>query len=129
MPRQVYSRIYSIAPLHHANLQFQLRQLRPALPRMLAPMSIKQPSPEVLFTSFKKSVESTQKEISSFKEAITSEKSRKVFQKASESRRANPKGIKPWRARDDPEWTSRKRQKLTELQPTGKAKPLKRDWQ
>lgn len=107
---------------HLSELHSQLRQLRSVLPRMLAPMSTKQPSSEVLFTSFKNSVENTQKEINGFKEAIISEKSRKVFQKASESRRSNPKGIKPWRARDDPDWTSRKRRKLTEPQSTGKAK-------
>jgi len=64
-----------------------------------------------MFTAFSNSVENTRKEIASFKQAINSEESKKVFQKTIESRRANSMGIKPWRYRDYPDWTTAKRRK------------------
>jgi hypothetical protein len=39
-----------------------------------------------------------------FKTLYTSEESKKVLEQAKKSREAHPKGIKPWRVRDDPNW-------------------------
>ncbi|KAJ0116563.1 hypothetical protein J7T55_007543 [Diaporthe amygdali] len=43
-------------------------------------------------------------EIREYKQAATSEETVKVLEHANQSRKENPKGIKPWRARDDPNW-------------------------
>ncbi|KAH8879849.1 hypothetical protein GQ53DRAFT_21988 [Thozetella sp. PMI_491] len=94
---------------HLNDLHAQLRALRTAIPNMIAPLATKQPSPQALFSSFTMSVQESRTQLADFKECITSEKSQKVFRYASESRRANPKNIKPWRATDDPDWVERAR--------------------
>jgi hypothetical protein len=43
-------------------------------------------------------------EISTFKTLYTNDESKEVLEKAKKSREAEPKGIKPWRARDHPDW-------------------------
>ncbi|KAK2605246.1 hypothetical protein N8I77_008097 [Diaporthe amygdali] len=43
-------------------------------------------------------------EIREYKQAATNEETVKVLEHANQSRKENPKGIKPWRARDDPNW-------------------------
>ncbi|KAK0623638.1 hypothetical protein B0T14DRAFT_426052, partial [Immersiella caudata] len=83
-----------------------LRRLRSTLPRMMEPMTNKQASPQELYANFNKSVEDTAKEIEDFKKAYTGEKTKGAFQRGTESRKANPQGIKPWRASDDPGWTT-----------------------
>ncbi|KAK0723032.1 hypothetical protein B0T26DRAFT_245907 [Lasiosphaeria miniovina] len=95
----------------HLQLAFQLRRLRSVLPRMLEPLASKQPSPQASYDAFLESVDATDKEIASFKTAISSDETKKLIQKANKSRQANPKGLKPWRPRDDPQWTTTKRQK------------------
>ena len=106
------------------DLHIQLRGLRTAIPRMIAPLCTKQPSrtslacllrsfadpasAQVLFGSFTQAVQESQAQLSDFKETISSDKSQEVFRYTSDSRRANPNGIKPWRARDDPNWSEPK---------------------
>lgn len=53
-----------------------------------------------------KSVDSTNKEIASFREALVGMQSDKLFVRVMESQKANPKGIKQWRARDDADWAN-----------------------
>ncbi|KAK3334016.1 hypothetical protein B0T19DRAFT_144249 [Cercophora scortea] len=96
---------------HLKELHLKLRELRTAFPRMLKPLASKSPSPQASYAAMSRSMGDTQKEITSFREAMLSEETKKVFQKANDSRRANPKGIAPWRARDHPDWTSPKRRK------------------
>ena len=74
-------------------------------------------SAEAYFSAFNQSVANTRKEIQDFKEALTSEESRKVFNHAAASKRAKPHGIKPWRYSDDPEWTTVKRVKREDAAP------------
>ena len=62
---------------------------------------------EILFKSFTNAVQESSTQLTEFRQTVTSEKSLKVFKLATDSRRANPKGIKPWRARDDPDWLER----------------------
>jgi hypothetical protein len=61
------------------------------------------------------SVENTNKEVASFRDAFVGLHSDGVFAKAAASQKANPKGTKAWRASDDPDWTSpdRKRKRLS----------------
>lgn len=91
---------------HLKLLHLQLRHLRTAIPRAIQPLCSKQPSPDALFSSFAKSVAETNNELNDFKAAMTSEESKSVFEKANESRQANPKGIRPWRATEHPDWTT-----------------------
>jgi len=44
------------------------------------------------------------KEVRELKQLMTSEETKNILDRAQQSRRENPKGIKPWYARDDPEW-------------------------
>ncbi|SPQ26093.1 6d3ccb14-ee1a-42d0-928e-d950a3592cf4 [Thermothielavioides terrestris] len=82
----------------------QLRHLRSALQRMLAPLTTKQPSPQAAFAAYMQSVDRANKEVASFREALVGLHSDGVFAQAGASQKANPKGIKAWRARDDPDW-------------------------
>ncbi|KAK0637225.1 hypothetical protein B0T17DRAFT_613843 [Bombardia bombarda] len=96
---------------HLKELHLQLRALRSALPRMFEPLATKQPSPQVMFAGFSQSVKNTKDEIDRFRQAMNTEETQAVIKRANDSRRLNPVGIKPWRARDDPEWTAPKRRK------------------
>lgn len=51
------------------------------------------------------------KEISDVRTALTSEESTKLFDEVNASQQANPKGIRPWRATDDPNWTTPRKRK------------------
>jgi hypothetical protein len=46
----------------------------------------------------------TIKELGDFRAAFLDQRTRKVLDHALRSRRKNNAGIKPWRARDDPNW-------------------------
>ncbi|KAL2132499.1 hypothetical protein VTI74DRAFT_3742 [Chaetomium olivicolor] len=96
-------------------MHLQLRQLRSALPRMLEPLMIKQSSPQATYAAFLQAVESTNKEITGFREAVVRPTSRDIFKTAVSSQSVNPKGIKQWRARDDPDWANpdRKRRRIS----------------
>ncbi|KAL2258638.1 hypothetical protein VTK26DRAFT_7997 [Humicola hyalothermophila] len=87
-------------------LHLQLRRLRSALPRMLEPLQAQHTSPQAAFTAYMQSIEGTSKEIAGFREAILAVQAEGVFQKARESQTVNAKGIKQWRARDDPDWAN-----------------------
>jgi hypothetical protein len=63
---------------------------------------------QALHTSFLKSVNETSKEITSFKEAYTADKTKSIIQKADGSRRMNIKGIVPWVPSEHPDWTTPK---------------------
>lgn len=52
------------------------------------------------------SIEKTKKEIASFQEALIGVQQDGTFALVSKSQSANPKGIKQWRARDDPDWAN-----------------------
>ncbi|KAK0716482.1 hypothetical protein B0T21DRAFT_374990 [Apiosordaria backusii] len=99
--------------LYHLNqLHLQLRRLRSALPRMLEPLNTKQPSPEAMYSAFMQSVDSTTKELGSFRDALASREIRTILAKANESQKRDPKGIKQWRAMDDPFWADPDRKRV-----------------
>jgi hypothetical protein len=60
------------------------------------------------------SVESTNKEIAAFQEAIQGLQTDGVFTKAGFSQKANPKGLKQWRATEHPDWASPDRKRRRE---------------
>ncbi|KAH7393431.1 hypothetical protein BKA64DRAFT_87637 [Cadophora sp. MPI-SDFR-AT-0126] len=88
-------------------MHIQLRGLRTTLPRLIAPLTTKQPSPETLFREFSKSANTANQEVQEFRRLMTSEDSKKVMEQARKSRAENPKGIKPWKASDHPDWLKR----------------------
>ncbi|POS79031.1 hypothetical protein DHEL01_v202576 [Diaporthe helianthi] len=56
------------------------------------------------FEALQESSKTAYSAIQEYKQAATNEETSKVFERAKQSRQDNPKGIKPWRARDDPDW-------------------------
>ncbi|KAI2470486.1 hypothetical protein F4781DRAFT_390343 [Annulohypoxylon bovei var. microspora] len=61
-------------------------------------------TPEEVHEGFKKSMTTANAQIKEFGTLYNSEESKKVLDQAKKSRDANPKGIKPWRAKDHPDW-------------------------
>ncbi|KAG4440440.1 hypothetical protein IFR05_004084 [Cadophora sp. M221] len=88
-------------------MHIQLRGLRSTLPRLIAPLTTKQSSPETLFCEFSKSANTANQEVQEFRRLMTAEDTKEVLEQAKTSRAENPKGIKPWRATEHPEWLQR----------------------
>ncbi|KAH7041556.1 uncharacterized protein B0I36DRAFT_313019 [Microdochium trichocladiopsis] len=88
---------------HLKLLHIKSRGLRTTIPRMLDTITTGR-TPEEVFSTFKTAVTDAQTEIRDFAELYNSEESRKVLEQAQKSREAEPKGIKPWRHKDDPNW-------------------------
>ncbi|PQE22225.1 Ribosomal L34e protein [Rutstroemia sp. NJR-2017a WRK4] len=82
----------------------KLRNLRTTIPRLIAPLTTKQPSPDVLFTAFSTSARTANQEVHDFKRLMKDEQSVKIFEHAKKSRAENPHGIKPWRVTEHPDW-------------------------
>ncbi|KAI0128681.1 hypothetical protein BJ170DRAFT_682466 [Xylariales sp. AK1849] len=80
------------------------RELRSTMPRMLEPLTTKHTSRQDVLVSFQTAMASAATEIQNFRTLYTSEESQRVLEQARKSREAQPKGIKPWRARDHPDW-------------------------
>jgi hypothetical protein len=57
-----------------------------------------------MFSTIRESTKAAYSEVREYKQLATDEESTKILERAKQSRKDNPKGIKPWRARDDPEW-------------------------
>jgi hypothetical protein len=53
---------------------------------------------------FQAEIVKSNNQLDEFRKLYTSEESRKIFEYARKSRDADPKGIKPWRASDHPDW-------------------------
>lgn len=87
-----------LGELHH-----QMRNLRSTIPRALEPLSMHS-SPEATFSALQETTKSAYSEIKEYKQRATNEETAKVLEHAKQSRKDNPMGIKPWRARDDPDW-------------------------
>ncbi|KAK2628484.1 hypothetical protein QTJ16_001587 [Diplocarpon rosae] len=85
----------------------QLRGLRTTIPRLIAPLTSKQPSPEALFRGFSDSANLANQEVQEFRRLMTDEKSVEVMEQARRSRAANPRGIKPWRVTEHSDWLTR----------------------
>ncbi|RYO74488.1 hypothetical protein DL766_000476 [Monosporascus sp. MC13-8B] len=57
-----------------------------------------------VFQGLLKSVQAARSEIKDFGDLYNSDESQRVLSQAKKSREANPRDIKPWRAKDDPHW-------------------------
>ncbi|KAH6627599.1 hypothetical protein F5144DRAFT_576371 [Chaetomium tenue] len=106
---QLEDMLYQLDQVH-----LQLRRLRSALPRMLEPLMVKQPSPQAAYAAYMQSVESTHKEVSSFQEAILRLQTDGVLNRARTGQK-NLKGLKQWRASEHPDWadSDRKRRRIS----------------
>ncbi|KAI0892794.1 hypothetical protein F4806DRAFT_478243 [Annulohypoxylon nitens] len=85
-------------------LHIKCRELRSTIQRMLESIPTVASTPEEVHEGFVKSVVAASTQIKDFGTLYNSEESRKVLDQARKSRDANPKGIKPWRAKDHPDW-------------------------
>ncbi|KAI1654600.1 hypothetical protein F4813DRAFT_370501 [Daldinia decipiens] len=84
-------------------LHIKCRELRTTIQRMLEAIPNNSTAEEV-YECFVKSVVTASTQIKDFNTLYNSEESKRVFDQAKKSRDANPKGIKPWRAKDHPDW-------------------------
>ncbi|KAI1758853.1 hypothetical protein GGR53DRAFT_515663 [Hypoxylon sp. FL1150] len=90
--------------MKHLNLlHIKCRELRTTLQHMLdtLPNNV---SADEMYARFLKAIGVADSQIKDFSALYNSEESKKVLDQAKKSRDANPKGIKPWRARDHPDW-------------------------
>ncbi|KAK1750637.1 hypothetical protein QBC47DRAFT_90952 [Echria macrotheca] len=97
---------------HINELHLQLRQLRTALPRIVAPLSAKSAknaSPQAVHAAVMKAAQDTSNQITDLRNAFTSDKTVAIFREAAESRKKEPKGIRPWLACEDPNWAQVKK--------------------
>jgi hypothetical protein len=60
-----------------------------------------------LFQKFATAASTANEELKQFKQLVDDEGSRKIFERAKESRMENPKGITPWRITEDLDWLTR----------------------
>ncbi|KAL1856984.1 hypothetical protein Daus18300_010544 [Diaporthe australafricana] len=96
-----------LGDLHHqasSRRERPMRSLRSTIPRAIEPLSIPSLSPDATLSTLRESTKTAYSEIREYKQAATNEETVKVFEHAKQSRKENPKGIKPWRAKDDPNW-------------------------
>ncbi|OTA62071.1 hypothetical protein K449DRAFT_382770 [Hypoxylon sp. EC38] len=84
-------------------LHVKCRELRTTIQRMLESIP-NNATPKEVYEGFTKSVIAAHTQIKDFGTLYTSDESRKVLEQAKKSRDANPKGIRPWRAKDHPDW-------------------------
>ncbi|KAF3064971.1 hypothetical protein GL218_01795 [Daldinia childiae] len=84
-------------------LHIKCRELRTTIQRMLEAIPNNSTAEEV-YECFVKSVGAASTQIKDFNTLYNSEESKRVLDQAKRSRDANPKGIKPWRAKDHPDW-------------------------
>ncbi|CAK7203940.1 hypothetical protein SEUCBS139899_006690 [Sporothrix eucalyptigena] len=85
----------------------KLRSLRSTIPRMIQPLTLEPaPPPEILQAKAQASLLGAMQEVKGFKETVSNDEFRKVIDHATVSRRRNGKNIKPWKARDDPDWAN-----------------------
>ncbi|KLU89152.1 hypothetical protein MAPG_08126 [Magnaporthiopsis poae ATCC 64411] len=94
------------ASLKHLH-ELHLRKLRSTVPRMIEPAAESQSheTPEELFASLQQSVTKGMGDVKEFKAAMNDETTVRILERARQGRLKNPLGIKPWRPRDDPNWT------------------------
>ncbi|OHW90041.1 hypothetical protein CSPAE12_11348 [Colletotrichum incanum] len=88
-------------------LHIKLRGLRTTIPRMMEPLSAKQPSPQATFNSFMDSVAAAKREVQDFQDLRKSDEITKIMDHAAQRRKEEPNGIKAWRTTDHPDWMTK----------------------
>lgn len=85
--------------MHH-----QLRHLRDAVPRLIDPMLVQQPSPEDLYTSFASNATAIRSNIKDFSKSFQDDSCTEIFKKAEESRARSNEDIPGWRVTEHEDW-------------------------
>ncbi|KAF4461764.1 hypothetical protein FALBO_11420 [Fusarium albosuccineum] len=85
-------------------LHIKVRLLRDTIPQMIKPLLQKQPSPDVMFAAFMKSVNEAQGNVQEFTDLMHDDLSKEVFAQVKKRQQEEPKGIVPWRHEDHPDW-------------------------
>lgn len=93
---------------HLKLMHIKIRELRTTIPRMLQPLTDKQPTPEALYRSFSASVATAQKEVKDYTALRNDQKSQQILDHAAQRRKEEPKGIKHWSPLNDPNWLTPK---------------------
>ncbi|KAF8862022.1 hypothetical protein BDZ45DRAFT_671331 [Acephala macrosclerotiorum] len=88
-------------------MHIQLRELRTTIPRLIAPLATKQPSPEALFRDFSKAASMANQDVQAFRKVMVEQEGLQVLEQARKSRAERPKGIKSWKVCDHPDWLTR----------------------
>ncbi|KAJ4424102.1 hypothetical protein N0V82_001150 [Gnomoniopsis sp. IMI 355080] len=86
------------------DLHIQLRELRSTIPRMQERLGGPVASAGELVTVVKGATQAAFNEVEEYKKNATDPENIKILDRAKQSRNQNPKGIKPWRAKDHPDW-------------------------
>jgi Ser-tRNA(Ala) deacylase AlaX len=63
---------------------------------------------EILFQKFAAAAATANEEIKQFKRLIEDDESKKIFERAKDSRAENPRGITQWRIVEHPDWLARR---------------------
>ncbi|KAI1373049.1 hypothetical protein F4677DRAFT_430882 [Hypoxylon crocopeplum] len=84
-------------------LHVKCRELRTTIQRMLETIPNNAP-PEEIYKRIVKSFDAARNQIKDFSSLYNNEESKKALDQAKKSRDADPKGIRPWRAKDHPDW-------------------------
>jgi hypothetical protein len=63
---------------------------------------------EILFRKFATAAAVANEDIKQFKRLVEDDESKKIFERAKDSRAENPKGITAWRIVEHPDWLSRR---------------------
>lgn len=77
------------------DLHIKMRQLRSTIPRMQRQLPLFRVS---------EATKAAVNEVNEYKKLATSPETMKILEHAKQSRKDNPKGIKPWRPSDEPDW-------------------------
>ncbi|KAL8762621.1 MAG: hypothetical protein Q9184_001422 [Pyrenodesmia sp. 2 TL-2023] len=82
----------------------QLRLLRDAVPRLIDPMLVQQPSPEDLYSTFATNVTTIKSDVKDFSITFQNSESQEILQKAEKSRAESKEDIPSWRVTEHEGW-------------------------
>ncbi|KAL8919236.1 MAG: hypothetical protein Q9208_006897 [Pyrenodesmia sp. 3 TL-2023] len=82
----------------------QLRHLRDAVPRLIDPMLVQQPSPEDLYSTFATNVTTIQSDVKDFSITFQNSESQEILHKAEKSRAESNQDVPSWRVTEHEDW-------------------------
>ncbi|KAL8895608.1 MAG: hypothetical protein Q9207_008097 [Kuettlingeria erythrocarpa] len=82
----------------------QLRHLRDAVPRLIDPMLVQQPSPEDLYSTFATNVTTIHSDVKDFSITFQNSVFQEILMKAEKSRAESKEDIPSWRVTEHEDW-------------------------
>ena len=82
----------------------KLRHLRDAVPRLIDPMLIQQPSPEDLYATFATNVTAIRSDAKGFSKNVQDDRYAGIFKKAEESMAVSGEAVPGWRVVEHEDW-------------------------